>query len=90
MPIVITEGLMFSKVCLCSSSIGHAQLLEDGRDGLIFANESAAELAQKMAWIIQNRAELAALGRAGRAVYERHFLVSAFVQSVGELLEEHP
>ena len=90
MPIVITEGLMFSKVCLCSSSIGQAQLLEDGRDGLIFANESAAELAQKMAWIIQNRAELAALGRAGRAVYERHFLVSAFVQNVGKLLEEHP
>jgi glycosyltransferase involved in cell wall biosynthesis len=90
MPIVMTEGLMLSKVCLCSSAIGQAQLLEDGRDGLIFANESVEELAQKMAWIIQNRAELDALGRGGRAVYERHFLVSAFVQNVGRLLEERP
>jgi glycosyltransferase involved in cell wall biosynthesis len=87
MPIVMTEGLMQSKVCLCSSAIGHARLLEDGTDGLIFASESAQQLADKMAWIIANRDELAALGAAGRAVYERHFLISDFVKNVGTLLE---
>jgi glycosyltransferase involved in cell wall biosynthesis len=86
MPIVVTEGLMFSKVCLCSSAIGHAQLLEDGKNGLIFAKESAEELSQKMAWILNNPTEMAALGIAGRKVYEKHFLMSAFVSNVGNLM----
>ncbi len=79
---------MQSKVCLCASVIGHAQLLEDGTEGSIFASESAQQLADKMAWIIANRDELTAVGAAGRAVYERHFLVSDFVGNVGTLLEQ--
>lgn len=88
MPIVITQGLMFSKVCLCSSAIGHAQLLEDGKDGLIFTNESAEELSKKMVWLLQNPADLAVLGTAGRAVYEKYFLMSSFVSNVGHLIQD--
>jgi glycosyltransferase involved in cell wall biosynthesis len=86
MPIVVTEGLMFSKVCLCSSAIGHAELLKDGKDGLVFTNESAEELAEKMAWIIQNPAELAVMGTAGRELYEKYFLMSSFANNVGNLI----
>lgn len=88
MSIVITQGLMFSKVCLCSSAIGHAQLLEDGKDGLIFTNESAEELSEKMAWIIQNPSELSAIGIAGRAVYEKYFLMSEFINNVRYLIQD--
>jgi glycosyltransferase involved in cell wall biosynthesis len=87
MPIVVTEGLMFSKACLCSSVIGHAQLLEDGKNGLIFANESAEELSKKMAWIINNPTEMAVLGMGGRKVYEKYFLMSEFVNNVGNLMQ---
>ncbi len=89
MPIVVTEGLMFSKACLCSSVIGHAQLLEQGRDGLIFTNESAEELAEKMAWLIQNPSELITLGVAGRKLYEKHFLMSRFTDNVKNLIIQH-
>ncbi len=88
MPIVITQGLMFSKVCLCSSAIGHAQLLEDRKDGLIFTNESAEDLSEKMAWLLQNPAELDVLGIAGRALYEKYFLMSSFVNNVGSLIND--
>jgi len=86
MPIVVTEGLMHAKVCLCSSAIGQAKLLEDGKDGLIFASESAEDLARKLAWVLQHPAELPAIGRAGRAVFERYFLPSAFADNLGKLL----
>ncbi len=82
MPIVVTQGFMFSKVCLCSSAIGHAQLFEDGKEGLIFANESVEMLAEKMAWIISNPTESKAMGRAGRSVYEKFFDLNSFVQNV--------
>lgn len=88
MPIVVTDGLMFSTVCLCSSAIGHAQLLEDGENGLIVTNKSAEELSEKMAWLIQNPTELAALGIAGRAIYEKYFLMRSFVNNVGNLMSD--
>jgi glycosyltransferase involved in cell wall biosynthesis len=86
MPIVITQGLMFSVVCLCSSVIGHAKLLKDGENGLIFASESAEELSEKMGWILQNPTELINLGTAGRALYEKYFLMTSFVENVKNLI----
>ncbi len=85
MPIVVTQGLMFSKVCVCSSVIGHAQLIENGKDGLIFTNESAEELAEKMRWILQSPAQINSLGVAGRAIYEKHFDMTSFVDNVRKL-----
>jgi glycosyltransferase involved in cell wall biosynthesis len=88
MPIVITQGLMYSKPCLCSSAIGQARLLEDGKDGLIFANDSAEALSAKMAWILKNPNELNALGTAGRMIYEKYFLMSSFTTNVELLIRE--
>lgn len=87
MPIVVTEGLMFSNVCLCSSAIGHAQLLQHGKDALLFTTESAEELAEQMTWLLQNPAELAAIGVAGRQLYEKHFLMSSFTNNVEKLMQ---
>jgi glycosyltransferase involved in cell wall biosynthesis len=86
MPISITHGLMFAKVCLCSSSIGHVGLLKDGVNALIFKNESVQELVEKMTWILQNPNVLPVLGAAGRKVYESHFLMTSFANNVGNLI----
>ena len=88
MPIVITQGLMYSKICVCSSAIGHASLLENEKDGLIFSNESARELSEKMAWIIRNPDKSKSLGEAGRIKYEKYFHMTSFVDNVGKLLIE--
>ena len=82
MPIVVTQGLMLSKVCLCSSAIGHAQLLQDGKDGLIFPGGSAGILSEKMEWILSNPHASSAIGLAGRKVYERYFRMDTFVRNV--------
>jgi glycosyltransferase involved in cell wall biosynthesis len=79
---------MYSKPCLCSSAIGQARLLEDGKDGLIFANDSAEALSAKMAWILKNPNELNALGTAGRMIYEKYFLMSSFTTNVELLIRE--
>jgi len=85
MPIVITQGLIFSKVCLCSSAIGHAQFIKNRKNGLIFSNESAEELSANMAWLIRNPTELATLGKGGRELYEEYFLESVFVNNLAKL-----
>ncbi len=90
MPIVVTEGLMFSIVCLCSTAIGQATLLEDGMNGLLFTSGSAEGLSEKMAWIIQNPNELAGIGQSGREIYEKHFLMGKFIENVGNLIKNCP
>jgi glycosyltransferase involved in cell wall biosynthesis len=87
MPIVITHGLMFSKTCLCSSVIGHAQLLKDGVNGLVFESESVDALVDKITWILQNHDQLAVLGKAGRAKYDEHFNMSSFIHNVTSLMQ---
>jgi glycosyltransferase involved in cell wall biosynthesis len=88
MPISITHGLMFAKTCLCSSSIGHVGLLEDGVNALIFSNESVQELVDKMIWVLQNPDSLPVLGAAGRKVFESKFLMTSFAENVGNLLRK--
>ena len=82
MPIVVTQGLMFSAVCLCSSAIGHAQLLEDGKSGLIFTTGSAEMLAEKMTWAILNPDALNSIGKAGRETYEKSFEMDGFMENI--------
>lgn len=79
---------MFSRVCLCSSAIGHAKLLVHKKDGLVFTNESAEQLAENMAWILQNPSELTAIGVAGRQLYEKHFLMDSFANNVANLVQD--
>lgn len=88
MPIVITQGLMYSKICVCSSAIGHATLLENEKDGLIFSSESAEELSEKMIWIIQHPTQSKSLGEAARIKYEKYFHMTSFIDNVSNLLVE--
>ena len=71
------------------SVIGHASLLKDGEDGLLFASESADSLSAQMAWALQHPDELHAIGVAGRKVFEKHFQMSSFVDDVRHLLGQH-
>ncbi len=86
MPISITQGLMFSKVCLCSSVIGQSGMLTHGVNGLIFENESYEDLAQQMSWLIQNKEKHAVIGAAGRRIYERYFSMIHFIENTKKLI----
>ena len=41
MPVVMTEGLMLQKICLCSTNCGTADYIEDGKNGFVFQSENA-------------------------------------------------
>ena len=85
MPIVLSYGFMFKKVCLCSDSIGTALLINDGHDGVLFKNESAADLSKKMMVIIENWEQYQSIGIAGRSIYEKHFSTSMFDMSIARI-----
>lgn len=78
MPVVATEAMMFCKVCLCSTGAGTAMYLEDMVNGLVFENENADMLAEKICYAVTNHQQLRELGIRGRQVYENNFTMENF------------
>lgn len=57
-----------------ASNIGAmAEMIDDGRSGLLFTPGNADELAAKVRWALCHGDELAAMGVRGRAEYERKY-----------------
>jgi glycosyltransferase involved in cell wall biosynthesis len=40
MPVVVTEAMMFSKVCICSENTGSANIIQDGNSGFVYKDNS--------------------------------------------------
>jgi len=50
-----------------------AELMQDGVTGLLFEPGDAAALEQRLRWALEHPAEMAAMGRQARAVYESSY-----------------
>ncbi|MEW9699976.1 glycosyltransferase family 4 protein [Paenibacillus sp. SI8] len=88
MPIVMTEGMALSKVCICSTGTGTASLIEDKFNGLVFKNGSAKELLNKMIYIIENRDELDNIRYESRKIYEEYFQISVFKYNLLKIVDK--
>lgn len=78
MPVVLAEGMMLSKVVLCSNMTGTAQYIEDGLNGYVFDCIDSDELSRKLEYIISNRRQFDSVKQAGRIIYEELFSIDAF------------
>ncbi|MFD0697766.1 glycosyltransferase family 4 protein [Paenibacillus sp. GCM10027628] len=78
MPIVMTEGMALSKICICSTGTGTASLLQDKRNGFVFKNGDAKDLLRKMVYIIENPEKLDKIRCESREIYEKYFQMSVF------------
>ena len=54
MSLVITEGMMFEKICIASNGTGMADYVEHGKNGFIYQASNVEELSHYMSYIIQN------------------------------------
>lgn len=61
MPVFMTEGMMMSKICICSENTGTATLIENGKNGFVYANNDYKELANKIMYVIDNNDKIDSL-----------------------------
>lgn len=83
LPITVTEGMMYEKVCIVSDRTGSVQYIRDKENGLICKAGDPADLCEQMRWVIHNREKLPAIGRSARKLYDQYFSMERF----GERLE---
>lgn len=78
LPIVMTEGMMYGKVCIASDATGTADYIRDGENGLICGAGSVESLAERMRWVIEHPDRRSAIGENARRTYEEYFAMDKF------------
>ena len=88
MPVFMTECMMEARIPICSENTGTAQLLIDGYNGLVYHNNSAAELSDKIRWIISHLHEVDKISINARKTYEKYFSMPVFEENLLKIIKE--
>lgn len=87
MPVVVTEGLMNSKICIVSDHTGFADIITSGKDGLI-CEVSPESVAEKITWVVHNYQSLDEMRENARKLYLEKFSLDTFEKNIMEIIEE--
>ena len=72
-PLTLVEA-MSSGLPVVGSRLGSiAEIVEDGKTGLLFDADDPADLARKVQWLAERPQTIAAMGRSARATYEARY-----------------
>ncbi len=88
LPIVMTEGMMFGKVCITTDNTGTADFIQEGENGFIIPSENADALRERMEWILNNKDKLDGIGQKARKTYEKYFTMEVFGENLESALVE--
>lgn len=72
-PLTIVEAFACGRPVIASRHGAMAELIEDGRTGLLFTPGDADDLAAKVAWAWEHPAEMQRMGAAARAEFEAKY-----------------
>ncbi len=82
MPTANAEAFMYGIPCIISKNTGMAPFIVDGKNGILFETNDANELAAKMEWCVDHRAELKRIGQQGKRIFENKFDMKVFEKNV--------
>jgi glycosyltransferase involved in cell wall biosynthesis len=75
-PVTIIEAYAAGLPVLVSNLGNVASLIEDGQTGLYFKSGDAADLIEKVKWMVQHPEACERMGSAARSAYEQHYTPS--------------
>lgn len=86
LPIVIVEAMMNKTPCIISDAVGTVDYVTNNKNAIVFESENVEQLAEKMAWCIENKRRLDEIGAAGRLLFEEKFSMEAFGNKLEEII----
>ena len=81
----IVEGLMLSKICICSDTTGVSHYMEDCVNGFVFPTANVEELMLRIMLIVDNFEKLNVIALNGRKVYEENYSMDVFEKNVRKI-----
>lgn len=88
LPIVVTEGMMYQKVCVVSDHTGSANLIVDGVNGYVVPAGDVLALKEKMELVIDNLDKYETIGKNARETYEKYFSMEVFGNNLEKAVKE--
>ena len=89
MPVVLTEGMMYKKVCIASDMTGTAGLIEPYQNGLVCKAGDVDSLAECIQWIIDHKGDMEQIGENAYQTYKSNFSMNAFEQKILTIIDKH-
>ena len=86
--LVILEGFLFSTLVISSDSDGGKFLIEHEKNGLLFSNEDAADLAQKIEKVLDNSEIYSALTDQAYLRLEKEFSFDFLSREMNKILKK--
>jgi len=87
MPVFTIEGMMFSKICICSENTGTASFIEDKINGFVYYNDDYKQLSKKIQYVIAHHDELDSVKQRSRRIYDEHFSMNMFNRNINDVVE---
>jgi glycosyltransferase involved in cell wall biosynthesis len=84
-PMVIREAFACGKPVIASRLGAMAELVEDGKTGLLFETGNPEDLAQKIQWMIEHDNEAVKMGRNARKVFEDKYTAEKNFEILSEI-----
>lgn len=88
MPVTVTEGMMYEKICIVSDHTGSAEYIEDGVNGFVVPVNNIIALKNKMEWVISNKEKRKEIGKNARETYKKYFAMDVFGSNLEEAVNE--
>ncbi len=87
MPASVVEATMIEKMPIVSDAVGLSDYIKDGVNGMVFANEDSAMLAEKISYCIKHPEKIADMGREARKIYDELFSMAAYEKQILKIIE---
>jgi len=87
-PLVIAEAFACGVPVIASRLGAMAEIVEDGKTGLLFTPGDAEDLAAKVEWAWNHTAEMAEMGKAARREYEEKYTAERNYQMLMEIYQK--
>ncbi len=84
----ILEGMSMGLPAVVSGYGGNPWLIDDGTDGLLFPARDAGALADRIARLMDDRAELARMGENAKKIFGERFTGEIFARNVERVYEQ--
>jgi len=88
LPVTIVEAFSCGLPVVASRLGAMAEIVEDGRTGLLFHPGDPEDLAAKVEWLFPHPARLAQMGKEARREYEEKYMAERNYQMLMEIYEQ--
>lgn len=88
LPAFVAEGLMMSRIVICSKNTAFDGIIDDGKNGYLFESGDVNKLYENIVKVIEQKNQMEEMKQQARALYEATFTNTIFEDNFRKVIKE--